>query len=355
MKVAELLESRRENWRQLDQLCHDMRGRRKRKADARVMARFAGLYRAVCADLALADAYQLPPGTVAYLHQLVGRAHNQLYRSRMFNFRMWTRELFVHVPRRLYRDNALRLSFVVFWGIFITSMFLASGASPVPGFAEALIGDETITSMEQMYADPIGKNGKASGGEGFMTGFYVMHNTGIGLRCFAAGLIFGVGGLFALVFNAAFLGAVFGYMSRVPAADNFYTFVTAHGPFELTAVVLSAAAGMRLGFALVDTGGLSRGASLRRAAREAMPTMGAAMVLFLFAALIEGFISPSALPYAIKAAVSVLSCGLLLFYFVLLGYPPPEERTSDEIEPLRSPFDDEPRASAGEAIADATR
>ena len=357
MKVAELLESRRENWRQLDQLCHDMRGRRKRKADARVMARFAGLYRAVCADLALADAYQLPPGTVAYLHQLVGRAHNQLYRSRMFNFQMWIHELFVHVPRRLYRDNALRLSFIVFWGIFITSMFLASGASPVPEFAEALLGDETITMMEQMYADPIGSNGgyrKSTGTEGFMAGYYIQHNTGIGLRCFAAGLIFGVGGLFALVFNAAYLGAVFGYMSRVPAADNFYTFVTAHGPFELTAVVLSAAAGMRLGFALVDTGGLSRGASLRRAAREAMPTMGAAMVLFLFAALIEGFISPSALPYEIKAAVSVLSCGLLLFYFVLLGYPPPEENASDEIEPARSPFDDSQLVSTGEATADAT-
>ena len=123
---------------------------------------------------------------------------------------------------------------------------------------------------------------------------------------------------------AAFLGAVFGYMTRVPQADNFFQFVTAHGPFELTAIILSAAAGMRLGFSLVDTGGLARLDSLRRAARQAMPTMGAAMVLFVLAALVEGFLSPSAAPYYVKAAVAVLSCGLLLFYFVLLGNQPGE-------------------------------
>jgi hypothetical protein len=51
-----------------------------------------------------------------------------------------------------------------------------------------------------------------------------------------------------------------------------------------------------------------------------MPTMGAAMLLFFLAALIEGFISPSALPYEAKAAVCTLSVLLLLLYFVVLGY-----------------------------------
>ena len=49
--------------------------------------------------------------------------------------------------------------------------------------------------------------------------------------------------------------------------------------------------------------------------------MGATMVLFFLAALIEGFLSPSPVPYVFKALVATLSCGLMLFYFVLLGYP----------------------------------
>jgi hypothetical protein len=90
-----------------------------------------------------------------------------------------------------------------------------------------------------------------------MAGFYINHNTGIGLRCFAFGLFFGIGGLFAVVFNAASLGTTFGHMARVPQSENFYEFVTAHSPFEFTAIVLSAAAGMRLGFSVVQTNGLT--------------------------------------------------------------------------------------------------
>jgi len=155
--------------------------------------------------------------------------------------------------------------------------------------------------------------------QGGMAGFYIFNNIGIGLRCFAFGLAFGVGGLFVTLFNASYLGAVFGHMLSTPQRGNFLEFVTAHGPFELTAIVFSAAAGMRLGFSLVQTGGLTRSASLRRAAQESMPTMGAAMILFALAALIEAFLSPSAAPYEIKAAVAGVSAVLLAFYVLVLG------------------------------------
>jgi uncharacterized membrane protein SpoIIM required for sporulation len=336
MKVAELLESRKANWRELEAACTRMEKRQKQRSP-RDVARFASLYRAACADLALADSYHLPPATIRFLHELVGRAHNQLYRSQTFNFADWGREMFVRVPARLFRDNCLRLAYALFWGVFLASMYLASSASPLPKFAAALVGQEMLDLMEQMHAHSVGddregESGGATGLESGMAGFYIQHNTGIGLRCFAGGLLFGIGGLFTTVFNAALLGAVFGYMTRVSSSDNFFQFVTAHGPFELTAIILSAAAGMRLGFALVDTSGLTRLDSLRRAARRAMPTMGAAMVLFFFAALIEGFISPSSLPYSFKVAVATISSAMMMFYFVVLGSRPlPPEDLEPEV------------------------
>jgi len=78
---------------------------------------------------------------------------------------------------------------------------------------------------------------------------------------------------------------------------------------------------MRLGFSLVHTRGYTRGASLRRAAYDAMPTMGAAMLMFFLAAMIEAFLSPSPAPYWIKAAVAIISSAMLMWYFVILGYP----------------------------------
>lgn len=316
MKVSDLLESRRENWRELDELCFQMEGRSGRAVPARSVTRLSSLYRAACADLALADAYQLPAATIEYLHQLVGRAHNQLYRSRTFHLGTWWRELFLHVPRRLFADNCLRLAFAVFWGVFLLSAAMAYG---VPGFAESVLKKEQIAELEAMYSEPL--VGRSADIGGAMLGFYIFHNPTIGLRCFAFGLLFGIGGLYVTVYNAAALGASFGYMATQPQRDNFFQFVTAHAPFELTAVVLSAAAGMRLGFSLVDTGGFTRGASLRRAAGESMPTMCAAILMFFLAAWIEAFVSPSSAPYWIKAAVAVLSASMLMFYFVVLGYP----------------------------------
>jgi len=316
MKVSDLLESRRANWRELEQLCAMMEGRSRRKMPAPLVVRFSALYRAACADLALADGYQLPPGVVQYLHQLVGRAHNQLYRSRTFNVAAWAELMLVDVPQRLFRDNYLRLAFAMFWGVFLLSAFLAATQ---PDYAQRIATRDALVRVEESFSEPV--EGRQANEASFMAGFYIFNNTLIGLRCFAFGLVFGIGGLYTLVFNAALLGAMFGHMSNLPQSENFFHFVTAHGPFELTAIVLSAAAGMRLGFSLVDTRGTTRPASLRRAAREALPVMCAAMVLFLLAALIEAFLSPSSAPYWIKALVAVFSAGMLMFYFVMLGYP----------------------------------
>ena len=314
MKVATLLEQRRANWLELDRLCDQVR---RRKVKAETVARFASLYRAACADLALADAYQLPPNTVQYLHQLVGRAHNQLYRSRRFDVGMWGRTLLVDVPQRLFNDRCVQVAFVLFWGTFIASAAMAYHDT---SWAKQVLPAGMMEMMEESFKNPMGGRDPQLNFQ--MAGFYIQHNTSIGLRCFAWGILI-VPGLYETLSNALVLGASFGYMGRpdVPEGVNFFEFVTAHGPFELTAIVLSAGAGLRLGIGWLRTGGLTRAASLQKTAIEAMPLMGVAILLFFLAAMIEGFLSPTGAPYAIKAGVSILSSGLLMFYFIVLGFP----------------------------------
>ena len=343
MKVSELLEARRRNWQELELLSQELGYRRRKTLGPQRLARFAALYRAACADLALADSYQLPPNTVQYLHRLVGRAHNQLYRSRVFNISRWSELLLVEVPQRVFNDRCVQFAFCFFWGIFIMSAVLASSTNLWPEYAEAILGQEQLDQLTSNFAEPLGNREPII--SPIMASFYIKHNTSIGLQCFAGGLLV-VPGLFITLFNGAHLGACFGYMARpeIYAAEgkNFFHFVTAHGPFELTAIVLSFGAGLRLGMAILRTDGLTRGASLRKVARESMPIMGSAMILFFFAALIEAFLSPSRLPgwledtvstvlvgavvpsevtYLIKALVAILCSGLLMFYFVILGFP----------------------------------
>lgn len=319
MKVAELLARRRENWQQLERMCDQVASQGKKSMGAAAISRFATLYRAACADLALADAYQLPPNTVQYLHRIVGRAHNQLYRSRNFDMKKWGRLLLHDAPQRIFNDRCVHFAFLLFWGVFFAAAYLANTDS-WPEFSDQFLTPEGKEDMETMFADPI--EGRAWADNVEMAGFYIQHNTTIGIQCFASCLLL-VPGLIVVTFNAAHLGASFGYMFRpeVAAGENFRHFVTAHGPFELTAIVLSAGAGLRLGMSWIRTKGLTRSASLTKTATESMPLIFAAIIMFALAAMIEGFISPSGLPYWFKAALAIFCSGLLMFYFVVLGFP----------------------------------
>lgn len=318
MRVADRLARREATWRELDHLLADLDAEPLRRASTSQVLRLGELYRAACTDLMLAEAHDLPRDTVAYLHGLVGRAHNAVYRGKGFRFADWGATLFGEVPRRLRADPALRLAALVFWGGFLLCAALAAGR---PGFTEKLIGEPFVAQMDEMYSQPVDEKRKdgLSRNDTAMAGFYIQHNTSIGLQCFAWGLVFGLGSLYELASNGMILGAVFGHMLSGPNARNFYVFVTAHGPFELTAIVLSGAAGLRLGWGLIDTRGQTRLASLHREAVRALPTVGAAAVLFVLAAFLEGYVSASRLPYAAKAGVAIASAALLIAYLGLGG------------------------------------
>jgi uncharacterized membrane protein SpoIIM required for sporulation len=322
MKVAEIIERRQPMWLELEKLT-ELASTPMNRMSAEALARFAALYRGACADLALAEAYQLPPTTVDYLQQLVAQAHNQLYRTRKFQWRVWSKRIFEDTPRLIFHDPCVWITTAVFWGLFVASAFLAYDNHIWPGFAESVVGMEMLEGMEEMYK---GFGDRPAGANPFMAGFYVKHNATIGLTCFVM-MLFIIPGMITLAFNAVTLGAVFGYMYRPEMGDaglNFKNFVTAHGPFELTAIILSASAGLRIGLGWLLTGGLNRSDSLVKSAREALPIAICAVILFCLAAAIEGFVSPNTeqqFPWWGKAVVAWLCSASLMIYFVVLGYP----------------------------------
>jgi len=317
VSVSDTIARRTPDWRALEDDVAWLRSTPRRRLDPRRVADFARRYRAACSDLGLAVDRRFPAGTVEYLQQLVADAHTQLYRSESFSLVGWLRGLVVDVPRRTLADPCTWIAAALFSVTFVGAM-LAAGARP--GFAADVVGEGTLAQFERMYAGKAEAAPFAAERAG-MAGFYVFNNAGIGLRCFAAGILGGVGSLVILAFNALFLGTVFGHMLAAPSRAAFTDFVTAHGPCELTAIVLSAAAGLRLGWSLLDTRGWGRREALRRAAPEALGTAGLATVLFVLAAVIEGYVSPSSLPYAAKAGVAVVSGGTIAGYFLALGLP----------------------------------
>ncbi|MCA9131525.1 MAG: stage II sporulation protein M [Planctomycetales bacterium] len=332
-KLAETVQRRRQDWQRLEQMLERLAARRLRDCRGSTLVEISDLYRSACADLAMADQYHLSPENVNYLHALVGRAHNSIYRSRRFQVHLWWDVAFRQAPQQIFRDSCVQICALLFFGLFSLSTYLAYNESAFPGFAERILGAEQIQMMESSFSDAdFGR--QADGGRALeqnltMVAFYIQHNTGIGLQCFAMGPLI-IPGLYMTGFNATMLGASFGYMARGGTAggDNFLEFVTAHGAFELTAIALAAAAGLRIGFGWLFTAGLTRLASLQLRAREAVPVMAVSGVLFFLAALTEGLLSPSSIPYLFKAMWAVFSSALLMFYFVVLGYPTEDSRAA---------------------------
>lgn len=323
--LAETIAKRRADWDRLDQILGQMAGGVNKRSGAMVVE-LSELYRRACADLAMAEQYQLSPSMIDYLHALVGRAHNTLYASRHFRYHEWFDMAFRYAPREIYRDTCIQVVGVLFFGLFCLSAYLAYNEDTYPMFAEKVIGPDSIKQMEESFAEPLGRD---LGLNMQMAAFYIRNNTGIGFQCFALGPLI-LPGLFATIFNAVYLGASFGYMARagVDGGDHFLEFVSAHGAFELTAIALAAGIGLRIGIrGWLFTDGLSRIASLQREGKRSIPIVAVAGMLFFLAALTEGFISPSSLPYGFKALWLIGSSTLLMFYFVVLGYPEPDRAT----------------------------
>ncbi|MEO8270839.1 MAG: stage II sporulation protein M, partial [Aureliella sp.] len=223
--LAETVQRRRAQWSQLEQLLALLNSRKLKKMSGKQLAELSNLYRSACADLAMADQYRLSPSTVDYLHSLVGRAHNSIYRSRHFQVHQWWDVAFRQAPQQIFRDRCVHLSAIVFFGLFSLSCFLALNEQSFPGFAERMLGEEQMEAMRDSFtaADFKSVSYTTSLDQNLaMVAFYIQHNTGIGLQCFSMGPLI-IPGLYMTAINGSVLGASFGYMARgdTPGGTNF--------------------------------------------------------------------------------------------------------------------------------------
>ena len=140
MRVADRLAQREASWRELDACSarldsQPMRRRRRRRR----CSGWASSTARACTDLMLAEAHDLPRDTVAYLHGLVGRAHNAVYRARGFRFSDWARDALRQVPRRLRDRPGPAAGGAGLLGR--RSCICALLAAGRPGFAAKVIGE----------------------------------------------------------------------------------------------------------------------------------------------------------------------------------------------------------------------
>jgi uncharacterized membrane protein SpoIIM required for sporulation len=127
-----------------------------------------------------------------------------------------------------------------------------------------------------------------------VSGSAIAHNNvTVASLAFALGLTAGVGTAVLLVTNGLLLGAVLALAAQGGMAGPLLGFVAAHGPAELSALVLAGQAGFILAAAVIDPGESPRAAAIARAGRAAAPVMGVAVPVLAVVALLESTVSPT--------------------------------------------------------------
>jgi uncharacterized membrane protein SpoIIM required for sporulation len=313
-----------DGWQELETLLKDVlqpgaTGRKQGKPSVDG-ERLAALYRRACEHLALARARAYPAYLLDRLERLTSDAHQVIYQHRGLGLSRVKEFFAVDFPR------AVRTHAVYVWiaaaAFVLPTVVIGWLVYERPELVLSVIDAETASSVEAMYspdAESIGRRRDAHT-DWAMFGFYIRNNITVAFQCFASGLLAGVGSLFFLALNGAFGGAVGGYLVERGLSSTFFSFVVTHAAFELTAIVLSGAAGLRIGHAVLAPKRQSRVQALVQAARESMTIVYGFTMLLVVAALVEAFWSSASwLPHAVKYTVAG-ACWLGVFaYFVFQG------------------------------------
>jgi uncharacterized membrane protein SpoIIM required for sporulation len=292
--------------------------------NARLMRERAGRFprdfRELSQDLNTARAHDFDPVLVERLNRMVLEGYQRLYNRQSFSLRpllIFVTETFPRTVRAHWRG--IGAACLIFYGL---ALFFALLCLRFPEMAYRILPDSQAESLEEMY-NPESSHfltPRELSGDADMFGYYIYNNVSIAFRTFAGGILGGLGSLFFLAYNAIFLGAAAGHIINVGFKDTFFSFIIGHSSFELTAIIFSAYGGLLMGYRFFITSGLSRGASIRRAGREALPIISGAALLLLAAALVEAFWSSQVLVKAgIRLAAGSLGWVLLILYFALAG------------------------------------
>ena len=264
------------------------------------------LYQRCGANLANARVeYAADSALVNRLTLLVSDAHGVLYGQRdtevrrgLIQFATLTFPAAIYSLRRYILVAALLT--IVPWAVFQIWLAVSPAAFDVSapdGAAEQYINQD----FEDYYSNQPSQN--------FASQVF-LNNIRVGFLAFAAGALLCVVTAALLAYNGASVGMAGGLFTHVGQADKFWGLILPHGMLELSAVIVAGAAGLRIGWSIIDPGDRPRFNAITDEARRSGSVLVGLVVAFLLAAVVEGFVTGKPWPTSLRIGIGI-------FVFVL--------------------------------------
>jgi len=323
LSQSKFINRRQNDWQVLENLIAKLKRKNHSKLSTEEIASIASLFRKTCTDLSKAQTSGYGSELIGYLNSLVARTHNELYRPSPYRFRQFI-EFYTRIFPQIFRKNIL--FFIISTCLFIIP--LISGIIVVfvdENIAYSIVPENILHQMEAGYKEGFSE-ARSHSQNSMMASFYISNNVGIAFQCFATGIFYGLGTIYYLIYNGIFIGVVSGYVALKGATGNFIAFVVTHSAFEITAIFISGAAGLKMGYSLIKTNGLSRLESLKINSKEIIILVLGAASFLLIAAFIEGFWSPSTAPNTLKYITGIITLSIVTLYLSLVGRKKNEHR-----------------------------
>jgi uncharacterized membrane protein SpoIIM required for sporulation len=315
MTLGTFVRSNRPNWQRLEAMLGviEAHGPDRLHTNRAFLRELSSLYRSTTGDLAYAQTRFRGTTILLFLHQLVARAHNQVYRPHRVSFADTWRFFWQDIPR-VVRGH---LSAVA-WSAILFLLGIALGLSAVQfdERAASLILPSEI--LDSIYS------GKMWTGNLFSvvpapvaSTLLFTNNISVALIAFAGGLTFGLVTATILFMNGFMLGVAFKLCANYGLLGGLLAFVAGHGFLEISAIILSGGGGFVLAHALLRPGSYTRSDALAREGRAAMRMAVACVPALLTAGCIEAFVSPSGYPVVVKATLG-LALGIAFWLYLML-------------------------------------
>ncbi len=306
------VKDKRPDWERLEALLGKIDRDGLRSLSEAEAIELARLYRKATSDLAQAQTFVRDADVLHYLNGLVGRAHGVLYRADALTFRGGLRFFLVEWPARVRRHGrAVLASAAVLFGSMLFGYLVVAADFEARDYVlpDAFRSIERGLAEQERWAESMTPDVAPAASAWIMT-----NNIRVSFLAFASGAFLGVGTFLVLGFNGLMLGAVMATVHHYGKLAMLLAFVASHGVIELTCICIAGGAGFVLASGLVSPGDLAVKDALVERARDAALLVLGTVPLLAIAGLIEGFISPLAVPHAFHAVFALVPAGALALH-----------------------------------------
>jgi len=314
---AKFMESRRPIWQRLEELTG--KGRRRlsalREDELQELAR---LYPTVAVDTARAKMYGMGDNTRRYINELAIAAHGLLYRRKRSRPLRAVGRFLGHDYPCLFRGLRfyVLLSLTIFMAVAICA-YITVRVNPSTAYL-FVPGGLDVAGGPEVSKQDVGERYRQMSGS-IMASYITTNNIKVAFSAFALGIAAGIGTCYVLLFNGMMVGGFFGHFANHGLSYECWSFLVPHGALEIFAILVAGGAGLRLGLSMVLPGRLTRKASLRTGAREAVLLVLGTIPMFIIAGAIESFITPAYISGIAKILIGLLALGTVLAWLLMVG------------------------------------